>query len=153
MTSDNIVKVKFDDVVKEGMIKECVSLNPDLKEHNLEGEGSDEFILKEALKKRTELKKRFERIGKEDINPLLLIHLPDNNSLDFTNKKDEIENLLSKKFDITTDNGIMAVYLSEDKRNLENISKNDNEVEVLLFKQAIALGWGLSTRLHSCLIS
>ena len=35
----------------------------------------------------------------------------------------------------------MAVYLSEDKRNLENISRNDNEVEVLLFKQAIALGW------------
>lgn len=141
MTSDNIVKVKFEHVVQEGMIKEKVSLNPGLKEDKLEGEGSDEFILKEALKKRQELKAQFEKIGKDHINPLLLIQLPDNNSLDFTNKKDEIENLLAKKFDITTDNGKMAVYLSEDKRNLENISKNDNEVEVLLFKQAIALGW------------
>lgn len=141
MTSDNIVKVKFEHVVKEGMIKEKVSLNPELKEDKLEGEGSDEFILKEALKKREELKKQFEKIGKEFINPLLLIQLPDNNSLDFTNKKEEIENLLAKKFNITTANGRMAVYLSEDKRNLENISKNDNEVEVLLFKQAIALGW------------
>ena len=35
----------------------------------------------------------------------------------------------------------MAIYLSEDKQNLENISKNDNAVEVLIFKQAIALGW------------
>ena len=141
MNSDNIVKVKFEDVVAEGMIKEKISLNPDLKEDKLEDEDSDEFILKEALKKREELLKQFQKLGKEHINPLLLIQLPDNSSTDFTSKTDEIENLLAKKFNITTDNGKLAVYLSEDKRNLENISKNDNEVEVLLFKQAIALGW------------
>lgn len=141
MTSDNVVKVKFEDVVAEGMIKEKVALNPDLKEDKLEGEGSDEFVLREALKKREELKQMFEEIGKEHINPLLLIQLPDSSSLDFSDKKDEIENLLAKKFNITTENGRLAVYLSEDKRNLENISKNDNEVDVLLFKQAIALGW------------
>ncbi len=141
MNSDNIVRVKFEDVVAEGMIKEKISLNPDLKEDKLEGEGSDEFILKEALKKRDELLKKFQELGKEHINPLLLIQLPDSNSNDFTSKTDEIENLLAKKFKITTDNGKLAVYLSEDKRNLENISKNDNEVDVLLFKQAIALGW------------
>jgi len=141
INSDNIVKVKFEDVVAEGMIKEKISLNPDLKEDKLEGEGSDEFILKEALKKREELLKKLQELGKEHINPLLLIQLPDSSSTDFTSKTDEIENLLAKKFNITTDNGKLAVYLSEDKRNLENISKNDNEVEVLLFKQAIALGW------------
>lgn len=141
MTSDNIVKVKFEDVVAEGMIKEKIALNPDLKEDKLEGVGSDEFILKESLKKREELLKQFQKIGKDHINPLLIIQLPDNNSTDFTNKTEEIENLLAKKFNITTDNGKLAVYLSEDKRNLENISKNDNEVDVLLFKQAIALGW------------
>ena len=141
MTSDNFVSVRFEEVVKEGMIKEKVALNPDLKEDKLEGEGSDEFILKEGLKRREELQKQFEKIGKDNINPLLLIQLPDNNALDFTSKKDEIEALLAKRFNITTANGKMAVYLSEDKRNLENISKNDNEVEVLLFKQAIALGW------------
>lgn len=141
ITSDNFVSVRFEEVVKEGMIKEKVALNPDLKEDKLEGEGSDEFILKEALKRREELHKQFEKIGKDNINPLLLIQLPDNNTLDFTSKTDEIEGLLAKRFNITTANGKMAVYLSEDKRNLENISKNDNEVDVLLFKQAIALGW------------
>lgn len=141
MNSDNIVKVRFEDVVAEGMIKEKISLNPDLIEDKLEGEGSDEFILKEALKKREELLKYFQKIGKDHINPLLLVQLPDNSSADFANKTDEIENLLAKKFNITSDNGKLAVYLSEDKRNLENISKNDNEVDVLLFKQAIALGW------------
>lgn len=141
MSSDNIVRVKFEHVIKEGMIKEKISLNPNLKEDKLEGVGSEEFILREALKKREELQKKFEKIGKSDINPLLLVQLPDNNSLDFTDKKEEIEEMLAKKFNISTSNGKMAVYLSEDKRNLENISKNDNEVEVLLFKQAIALGW------------
>jgi type III restriction enzyme len=141
MTSDNIIKVRFEDVVSEGMIKEKISLNPDLTSTKLEGEGSDEFILKEALKKRVELKRQFEKLGKENINPLLLIQLPDSNSLDFSNKKEEIEELLAKKFAINTNNGKLAIYLSEDKQNLENISKNDNEVEVLLFKQAIALGW------------
>ena len=141
INSDNIVKVKFEDVVREGMIKEKVSLNPDLKEDKLEGEGSDEFILKEALKKREELLNLFKSIGKENINPLLLIQLPDSSSNDFTNKTEEIENLLSNKFNISTDNGKLAVYLSEVKSKLENSSKNDNEVDVLLFKQAIALGW------------
>jgi type III restriction enzyme len=141
MSCDNVVRVKFEDVVREGMIKEKISLNPDLKEDKLEGEGSDEFILKEALKKRQELKKMFDEIGKEYINPLLLIQLPDHHTLDFSNKQEEIEDLLARKFNITTENQKLAVYLSEDKRNLENISKNNNEVEVLLFKQAIALGW------------
>jgi type III restriction enzyme len=141
LTSDNIVKVKFEDVVREGMIKEKITLNPDLKEDKLEGEGSDEFILKAAIKKREELLRIFQEVGKVHINPLLLIQLPDNSSTAFTSKTEEIENLLAKKFNITTDNGKLAVYLSEDKRNLENISKNDNEVDVLLFKQAIALGW------------
>lgn len=141
MTSENFVSVRFEEVVKEGMIKEKVALNPALKEDKLEGEGSDEFILREALKRREELQKQFEKNGRNNINPLLLIQLPDKSTLDFTNKKEEIEDLLAKRFNITTDNGKMAVYLSEDKRNLENISKNDNEVEVLIFKQAIALGW------------
>src|SRR3990172_11474316 len=141
MTSDYRVVVEFEDVKAEGMIKKEVAINPELKEEKLEGKGSDEFILEQAIAKREELKRHFGAIGKEDINPLLLIQLPDKSSIDFEDKKEEIEDLLNKKFKANTDNGRLAVYLSEDKRNLENISKNDNEVEVLLFKQAIALGW------------
>lgn len=35
----------------------------------------------------------------------------------------------------------MAIWLSNEKINLEDIAKPDNMVEVLLFKQAIALDW------------
>src|SRR3989344_4707257 len=76
-----------------------------------------------------------------DINPLILILLPDSKAGVLDRKEDIIERL--KKKGITTDNRKLAIYLSDkdDKINLENISKPDNEVEVLLFKQAIALGW------------
>ncbi|HHT9129783.1 MAG TPA: DEAD/DEAH box helicase, partial [Candidatus Brocadiaceae bacterium] len=141
MTSDYRVVIEFEDVRAEGMIKKEVAINPALKEEKLEGKGSDVFILEQAIAKRKELKKHFEVLGKEDINPLLLIQLSDRSSMDFEDKKEEIEDLLNKEFRINTDNGKLAIYLSEDKRNLENISKNDNEAEVLIFKQAIALGW------------
>jgi type III restriction enzyme len=42
---------------------------------------------------------------------------------------------------INTDNGKLAVWLSNEKTNLDNIEQPDNLTEVLLFKQAIALGW------------
>ena len=42
---------------------------------------------------------------------------------------------------INQDNGKLAVWLSNEKRNLENLEDLDNMAEALLFKQAIALGW------------
>ncbi|MEK0337872.1 MAG: hypothetical protein QQN41_10615, partial [Nitrosopumilus sp.] len=39
------------------------------------------------------------------------------------------------------DNGRLAVYLADDKENLSAITKYDSPVEVMIFKQAIALGW------------
>jgi len=75
------------------------------------------------------------------VNPLLLIQLPDAMQ-GVSDKKDEIIALL-KKFSYTTENGRLAIYLSDkdNKINLTNIEKNENEVEVMIFKQAIALGW------------
>src|SRR3989344_4081790 len=56
-------------------------------------------------------------------------------------QKEQVIEILDKK-GITENNGKLAVWLSEDKsETLLNIEKNNNEVEVLIFKQAIALGW------------
>lgn len=140
--AEYIEKVAFKDVVNAQMIKREVSVNPNIKDDKVEGEGSDEFILKEALKKREELKNEFEELGKK-INPLLLIQLPDKDrhTNEDTRKENMIEELLAKKFDITRKNGKLAFYLSEDKENLENITKNNDNAEVLMFKHAISLGW------------
>jgi len=75
-----------------------------------------------------------------NINPLILVQLPDNKA-GLADKKDEIIRILDNK-GITEKNGKLAIWLSEDKsETLPSIEKNDNEVEVLIFKQAIALGW------------
>jgi len=70
----------------------------------------------------------------------VLVQLPDQRGT-LIDKKKDIEEIL-KKHGITEENGKLAVWLSEEKTDtLANVTKNDNEVEVLVFKQAIALGW------------
>ena len=55
--------------------------------------------------------------------------------------KADISRILKDKHNITTENGKLAIHLSGEYENLENIAKNTYETEVLIFKQAIALGW------------
>ena len=77
-----------------------------------------------------------------NVNPLVLIQLPDSRK-GMLDRKGRIIKILDSKFKINTNNGKLAIHLSEkeSKINLENIEKNDNEVEVLIFKQAITVGW------------
>lgn len=144
---DEIVSVPLEDVKLEGMIKKSVLLNPDFKNvlsgDNLTSalaDGTDMMVLEEALKKRTELAKVYQDAG-IDVNPLLLIQLPDRKTQQEDQIKNEVVRYLKDRHGMTTENGRLAIYLSEEKENLENISKNNQETEVLIFKQAIALGW------------
>lgn len=138
LSSDYRVVVEFDDVKREGMIKKEVSINPEFQNIKVGEKSADEIVLDAALGKRKELTKAYEKEGSE-INPLVLIQLPDRR-LGSDDKKDIIVAILKKK-GITIDNGKLAIYLSENKENLANISKNNNDVEAMIFKQAIALGW------------
>jgi type III restriction enzyme len=144
---DEIVSVPLEDVKLEGMIKKSVILNANFKNilsgDNLKtvlADGTDIMVLEEALKKRTEIAEAY-KIAEININPLLLIQLPDRKTQQEDRIKEEVIQFLRDKRGITTENGKLAIYLSEEKENLENIAKNDQETEVLIFKQAIALGW------------
>ena len=135
-----IEKVYLSDVKAEEMIKSEIAVNPEFMDIKTGEKDSDTLIIEQALKKRDELKKLYKKEG-TDINPLVLIQLPDKKS-NLINKKDEVIAILKDKFGIKENNGKLAVWLSEDKTdNLENIEKNDDKAEVLVFKQAIALGW------------
>lgn len=141
---DERVTVDIEDVRAEGMVKKEIVVNPGFKNYVVDpkknDQTADELILKSALQKRIDLKKKLEKEG-SNVNPLLLIQLPDTKK-GVPDKKEDIENLLAK-FGYTTKNGKLAIYLSEkdNKINLANIEKNENEVEIMMFKQAIALGW------------
>ncbi len=142
--ANRIVEVELKDVKDEGMIKKEIAINLGFNDYLVDKKKSDkaadEIVLESALKKRLELATKLDKAG-SNVNPLLLIQIPDSKS-GVPDKKDIVIELLSR-YGITTENRKLAIYLSEkdNKINLENIEKNQNEVEVMIFKQAIALGW------------
>ena len=77
--------------------------------------------------------------------------------------RERVEGILKNKYKISTEKGNnkLAIWLSGEHINKENVEKQDSEVEVLIFKQAIALGWdcpraqilGLFRQWHSPIFS
>ena len=151
LMGDEAVPVDRELVVRDEMIKKRVSINPGFKNtidlgmgdigrvRSEAAETTDEFVLRMAMVKRQQLRTAFEDID-SPVNPLLLIQLPDKKQGE-SDRKEEIVEMLKSKHDVTEQNGKLAIYLSEEKTNLENVIRNDSEVEVMIFKQAIALGW------------
>jgi type III restriction enzyme len=134
-----MVKVPLKVVKDEGIIKKEVTINPEFNKIKITDKNEDESVIKQALDKRKELVKLFKKEG-TDINPLILIQLPDKKQLS-EDKQGKVLGIL-KKLGVTEENGKLAIWLSEQKsETLANIEKKENEVEVLIFKQAIALGW------------
>jgi type III restriction enzyme len=134
-----IEKVRLPDVKAEEMIKSEISVNPEFLNIKVGSKSSDEIVIEQTLKKREELAKMYKK-EKSQINPLVLIQLPDKKG-ELLDKKDDVLKILDKK-KITEKNGKLAIWLSEEKsETLPEIEKNNNEIEVLMFKQAIAVGW------------
>jgi len=131
------VQVEAQDVIDEGMIKKEIIVNDNLDKYNEDEITSIELLLKTAYSKRFDLTKLY-KDSELNINPLCLIQIP--NGAKAKEKQDSIEEFLAKN-NITTDNGKLAIWLSEDKINLEMLNNNESKVEFLIFKQAIATGW------------
>ncbi len=142
MLGGGFVEVLREKVVEQGLIKEkiVVQTDEDLQSHR--GQDLDKVLLELGLEKRLELKKQFKVLGKNDINPLVLIQLPndDKELLDRGEKtKEEIVlNYLAEKG--VNENNI-ALWFDKHKRNLEFITENDSDINFLLFKQAAGTGW------------
>jgi len=142
--SDNIVNIPREHVINEEMIKRQVIMNPDIaKGFNDESELNQHLISK-ALEKRNQLAEAYKKAG-SNINPLLLIQLPNDTSETMSSEDlaiaEQVKTYLKAVKGITEENGRLAVWLSKEKANLAHLEASDNLAEVLLFKQAIALGW------------
>lgn len=137
------VDVSREDVISAGLIKEKIifQTEEDLESENYEGVDQDEILVSLAYNKRNEIVAHYKDLGAE-ISPLVLIQLPNDDKADkttsTTTKQDFIINSLKEKgvFDHE-----IAIWLSEDKVNLEDITNNSSPVSFLLFKQAAATGW------------
>lgn len=139
-----LVNIDRQEVIREEMIKEGVLLNPDVTSGYANDIALNEHLINKALEKRQQIADAYKKEG-VNINPLLLIQLPNDTTdamtADDTKIMEQVVQYLDVMQDINTDNHRLAVWLSKQKTNLEDIERNDNLTEVLLFKQAIALGW------------
>lgn len=138
------IKVMTDDVIDSGLIKKQILINSNIESiaEELNRDAITTAVMA-GLRKRAELEKEYEKLGLK-INPLMAIQLP-------TENKEELSELDSKVRSIVEEilsnkgyeyyNKNLAIWLSEEKENLDNITDNNNMVDVLIFKQAIALGW------------
>ena len=70
------VKVSLKEVIEEEMIKNEILVNPEFLKIKVEERSGDNIVIDEALKKRNFLKKGFKKEG-SNVNPLVLIQLPD----------------------------------------------------------------------------
>ena len=147
VNADATVSVAIEDVIDEGMIKKSVILNEDFKNVIKNGKiisdlssDSDEIVVEKAFDKRNEIIEAFNE-EKANVNPLILIQLPPRIRQSDEDLKDKIIKILKDKFHVSKANGKLGIYLAEEHENIDDIALNDNETEVLLFKQGIALGW------------
>ena len=138
------VSVYRSEVIEAEMIKKEVVLNPEIELNFSDEQLLNESLIKAALAKRNQLAEAYKALG-VNINPLLLIQLPNDIKESMTTEDEAVANkvktYLKEMCDITEENGRLAVWLAGEKSNLDNLEKPDNMAQVLLFKEAIALGW------------
>jgi len=137
------IEVKRSDVVEAGLIKEKIifQTEEDLRQKTVKKLDQDEMLLELAFAKRLELVELYKKLGVE-VNPLVLIQLPNDDQAtketgDTTKQTIVLEYL--KRKGVKSDE--IAVWLSKEKENLEDLEKSNSPVSFLLFKQAAATGW------------
>jgi len=136
--SAGFVKVNPQDVIDEGMIKKELIINDGIGKIATDETDSQEVVLEAAYQKRLAIIEAFGRAG-VNINPLVLVQIPTARAGE--DKIAAVRSFLAKK-NVTEKNGKLAVWLSEQKsEKLDWISEPDNEIEFLIFKQAIDTGW------------
>lgn len=137
------IEVGRDAVVEAGLIKEKIifQTEEDLAQKSLKKLDQDDILLELAYNKRQELIKLYKDIGVE-VNPLVLIQLPNDDQVtketNGTTKQTIVLDYLKHK---GVKDSEIAVWLSKEKENLEDLEKSNSPVSFLLFKQAAATGW------------
>lgn len=130
------------EVVDAGLIKKSARINAGVAgDKTYSAEKLDELLLDLAVAKRAELARAFNAEG-VDVNPLLLVQVPDAKAGDDVIAA--VEERLERKHSITYASGRLARWLSGDasyEPDAPELIDNDGSVDVLIFKQAIATGW------------
>lgn len=126
------------DVIDEGLITKALYVNEGIEE-NVEITDDYDYLLDLADAKRKAIAARYQEVLPEGkvISPLVLIQFPNGQPETIRAMEHKLESM-----GYTYDNGMVSIWMSEDKRDLpENLTENDAQPVFLLMKQAISTGW------------
>lgn len=123
------------DVIGEGLITKALYVNEGLAD-GMEVADDYDCLLDLADNKRKDIAARYKELGKA-IRPLVLIQFPNGQPETIRAVEQKLESM-----GYTYDNGMVSIWMSEDKRDLpDNLTENDATPVFLLMKQAISTGW------------
>lgn len=130
-----LVNVDEDDVIDAELIKKKIVVNLDV-ENNIEIPNQVSYLLGKAINKRDVLESEINKEAKERITPLIIVQLPNENPVILN----QVESYFESK-NISYENGLLSVWLSNKKINIDTIDKNSDKVVAIIIKQAISTGW------------
>lgn len=134
VTDAMLIEVKEEDVIAEGLIKKLLIVNEDIQQKE-NVKNITEFLLEKAIEKQKALRSEFLKIHAY-INPLIVVQIPNKDDISL----DQVERFFENK-QISYENGMLAVWLSEKKENLDGIENLNATPIAVIIKQAIATGW------------
>lgn len=124
------------EVIASGLITSGMYVNDGVSDE-AETDMSTEYsyLVDLAINKRNEIQKEYDKLNKS-IRPLVIIQFPDSSN----DRIEDVEKLLEER-GYSYDNGFVAKWLSEDKKNIDGIEVIDGTPLFLLWKQALSTGW------------
>ncbi len=127
-------EIPEDEVIDAGLISRAIYVNEGVDETK-EITNDYEYLLDLADEKRKDIQANYDALNVK-VRPLVLIQFPAGQPETIK----AVENKLSS-MGYTYDNGMVAIWMSDDKKNVDDLTANDGSAAFLLMKQAISTGW------------
>ena len=127
-------EIPEDEVINAGLITRAIYVNEGVDEKK-QITNDYEYLLELADEKRKEIQAGYDAI-KTKIRPLVLIQFPMGQPETIAGVEAKLESM-----GYTYDNGMVSIWMSDIKRNIDDLTGNDGSPAFLLMKQAISTGW------------
>lgn len=128
------IEIPEQDVIDAGLITKAIYVNEFVNE-NTQIENDYDYLLDLADAKRKEIQAGYEMV-KTDIRPLVLIQFPAGQPETIKAVEEKLESM-----GYTYDNGLVNIWMSDDKHISDDLTANNGTPAFLLMKQAVATGW------------
>ena len=127
-------EIPEDEVINAGLITRAIYVNEGVDERR-QITNDYEYLLELADEKRKEIQAGYDAI-KTNIRPLILIQFPMGQPETIAGVEAKLESM-----GYTYDNGMVSIWMSDAKKNINGLIENDGSPAFLLMKQAISTGW------------